>query len=79
MVTVEGYLEYQFIPQHALLESPTSEGFYWYQSSPTSRPEIVRVSREGTGLIKWYYYRTGDSHPYVLEPGRGRWAYCRMV
>ena len=76
---VVGYVEHQFIPQHALLpDGPTSEGFYWYQESETSRPEVVRVLKTGSGLIKWYYYRTANTHGYVLEPGRGRWAYCQM-
>lgn len=74
-----GYTHYNFIPQHYRLDSPTSEGFYWYQESEHGQPEIVRVSRCGEGLIKWYYYRTGDNHAYVLEPGRGCWAYCSMV
>ncbi len=66
------------IPEHAKLDSPASEGFYWYQESKGTRPQVVRVSRCGDGLIKWYYFRAGDAHPYVLEPGRGAWAYCRM-
>ncbi len=71
---------YQSIPEHATLpDGPRCDGFYWYQESLTSKPQVVRVSRCGIGLIKWHYFRAGDSNGYVLEPGRGRWAYCRMV
>lgn len=70
---------YKSIPTCAKLDGPTSEGFFWYQELPTSKPEVVLVSRRDGGLTRWYYLRHSDNCVYAVEPNRGCWAHCFMV
>lgn len=50
------------------------EGYYWRMYHHGMTPEVVHVKRDGIGLGKWHYYKTGDAHGYAVESGRGLWA-----